>query len=47
MPRLQVFKRKWGESLGDRIHWCLYVALPFLLAIMMVGNALRGKGPFH
>ncbi len=46
MPRLQVFKRKWGETVGDRVHWCLYVALPFLLALMMVANALRGRGPF-
>ncbi|MGN5478981.1 hypothetical protein ACTMU2_24450 [Cupriavidus basilensis] len=29
MPRLQVFKRKWGDTMGDRVHWCPYVALLF------------------
>ncbi len=35
-----------GRYHGRRVHWCLYVALPFLLALMMVANALRGRGPF-
>ena len=44
MPRLQIFKRKWGDVVGDRVHWCLYVALPFLLALMTTAKLIHGQG---
>jgi hypothetical protein len=47
MPRLKALMNLFGEVLGARVHWCIYVVMPFLLGVMLVLNALRGRGIFN